>query len=104
MFSDLIEAYLLNPNNDDIELDIANAVLDANPVMDTNGWNPCSEDLYIPIKTHTSSIKVPKIENPKNGNFFKEKYLKPFFFFEDFEVIDESYDLVDPDYQDLSNT
>jgi len=96
MFSDLIEACLLNPNSDDIELGIANAVLDANLVMDTNGWSPCFEDLYIPIKTLPSSIKAPKIENPKNGNFFKEKYLKPFF--EDFELMDESYDLADPIY------
>jgi hypothetical protein len=65
MFSDPIETCLLNPNSDNIELDIANVVLDANPVMDTNGWNPCFEDLYIPIKTHPSSIKAQKIENPK---------------------------------------
>jgi len=83
-------------HSNDIELDIANVVLYANSVMDTNGWNPCFEDLYIPIKTHSFNIKAPKIENPKNGNFFKEKYLKPFF--EDFELIDESYDLADPIY------
>jgi hypothetical protein len=102
MFSVLIETCLLNPNSNNIELDIANAVLDANPMMDTKGWNPCFENLYIPIKIHPSSIKAQKIENPKNGNFFKEKYLKPFF--EDFELIDESFDLADPVYQDLPNT
>jgi len=82
MFSDPIEACLLNPNSDDIDLDITHVILDANLVVDTKGWNPCFEDLYIPIKTHPSSIKAPKIENPKNGNVFKEKYLKPFY--EDF--------------------
>jgi len=37
MFSNPIEVCLLNPNCDDIELVIANDVLDANLVMDTNG-------------------------------------------------------------------
>jgi hypothetical protein len=102
MISDPIEACLLNPNNDDIELDRANDILDVNPVMDINGWNPCFEDLYNPIKTHPSNFKAPKIEKPKTGNAFKEKYLKSFF--EDFELKDESFDLVNPVYQDLLNT
>jgi len=100
MFFDPIKACLLNPNSDDIELGIAHAILNANPVMDTNGWNSCFDELYTPFKTHPSSIKVPKIENPKN--FFKEQYLKPFY--EDFEPIDECSDLEDPVYQDLPNT
>jgi hypothetical protein len=53
-------------------------------------------------KPHTSSIQATKIEKPKNGNLFKEKCLKPFF--ENFELMDESYDLVDPVYQNLPNT
>jgi hypothetical protein len=52
--------------------------------------------LHAPIKTNTSSVKAPKIENLKNGNVSKEKYLKPFY--EDFEPIDESNDLEDPVY------
>jgi hypothetical protein len=89
-------------NSYDIELDMTNDILDANLVMDTNGWNPCFDDLYSPIKTHPSNFKASKIEKSKNGNAFKEKYLKPFF--EDFELKDESFDLVDPVYQDLPNT
>jgi hypothetical protein len=102
MFSDPIEACLLNPNNDDIELDMANAILDANPLMETNGGRSCFEDLFIPNKPHPSNISAPKIENPKNGNFFKERGMKPFF--EEFELKDESYDLMNPVYQDLPNT
>jgi len=101
MISDPIEACLLSPNSDDIELDMANDILDANLVMDTNGWSSCFEDLYNPIKTHPSNFKAPKIEKPKNSNVFKEKYLKPCF--EDFELKYESFDLVDPFYQDLIN-
>jgi hypothetical protein len=33
MFPDPTEACLLNPNNDDIELDMANSILDATPVV-----------------------------------------------------------------------
>jgi hypothetical protein len=102
MISDPIEACLLNPNSDHIELDMANDILDVNSVMDTNGCNPCLEDLYSPIKTHPSNFIAPKIEKPKNGNTFNEKYLKPFF--EDFELKNESFDLVDPVYQDFPNT
>jgi hypothetical protein len=75
MFSDPIEACLLNPKSDDIELERAHAVLDVDPMMDTSGWNPCFEDLYTPIKTNPSSVKAPKIENFKTGHVFKEKYL-----------------------------
>jgi hypothetical protein len=102
MFSDPIEARLLNPMSDDIELEKAHVVLDANPVMDTNGWNSCFENLHAPIKTHPSSVKAPIIESFKNGNVSKEKYLKPFY--EDFEPIDGSSDSEDPIYQDLPNT
>jgi hypothetical protein len=102
MISDPIEACLLNLNSDDIELDMANDILDANPMMDTNGRNPCFEDLYSPIKTHPSNFIAPKIEKSKNGNAFKEKYLKPFF--ENCERKNESFNLVDPVYQDLPNT
>jgi hypothetical protein len=62
MISDPIEACLLNPNSDDIELDMANNILDDNPMMDTNGRNPCFEDLYSPIKTHPFNFIAPKIE------------------------------------------
>jgi hypothetical protein len=79
IISDPIGACLLNPNSDDIELDMANDILDANQVMDTNRWNPCFEDLYNSIKTHPSNFKAPKIEKPKNGNAFKEKYLETIF-------------------------
>ena len=41
MFSDPIEACLLNSNNDDIELDMINALLDATPAMDNNRWKSC---------------------------------------------------------------
>jgi len=102
MFSDPIEACLLNPMSDDIELEKAHVVLDVDPVMDTNGCNSCFEDLHAPIKTHSSSVKAPKIENLKHGNVSKEKYLKPFY--EDFEPIDESSNLEDPIYRDLPNT
>jgi hypothetical protein len=44
MFSDPIEACLLNPMSDYIELEKAHVVLDADPVMDTNGWNSCFEN------------------------------------------------------------
>jgi hypothetical protein len=102
MISDPIEACLLNPNSDDIELDMAIDILDDNPVMDTNGWNPCFENLYSPIKTHPSNFIASKIEKSKNGNAFKEKYLKSVF--EDFELKNESFDLMDPVYKDLPNT
>jgi hypothetical protein len=102
MFSDPIEACLLIPMSDDIELEKAHVVLDVDPMMDINGCNLCFEDLHAPIKTYSSSVKAPKIENFKNGNVSKEKYLKPFY--EDFEPIDESSNLEDPVYQDLPNT
>jgi hypothetical protein len=102
MFSDPIEACLLNPMSDDIELEKAHVVLDVDPVMDTNGCNLCFKDLHAPIKTHSSSVKAPKIENSKIGSVSKEKYLKPFY--EDFEPIDESSNLEDPVYWDLRNT
>jgi hypothetical protein len=44
-----------------------------------------------PLKLIHLVSKHKKLKTPKNDNFFKEKYLKPFF--EDFELIDESYDL-----------
>jgi hypothetical protein len=102
MFSDPIEACLLNPMSDDIELGKTHAILDGDPVMDTNGGNSCFENLYAPIKINPSSVKAPKIEKFKNGNVSKEKYLKPFY--EDFELIDESSDLEYPVYWDLPNT
>jgi hypothetical protein len=96
MFSDPIEACLLNPMSDDIELEKAHAVLDVDPVMDTSRWNLCFENLHAPIKTHPSSVKAPIIVSLQNGNVSKEKYLKPFY--ADFEPIDGSSDLVDPVY------
>ena len=45
MFFNPIEACLLNSNNDDIELDMINALLDATPTMDNNKWKSCFKEL-----------------------------------------------------------
>ena len=62
MFSDLIEACLLNPNNDDVDLDTVNALLDATPTIETNRWKHCFKELPTPSKLLPSSVQAPKLD------------------------------------------
>ena len=75
MFSDPTESCLLNPNNDDIDLDTVNALLDATPTIETNRWKPCFEELPIPSKPIPSSVQAPKLDLKPLPSDLKYAYL-----------------------------
>ena len=75
MFSDPIEACLLNSNNDDIELDMINALLDATPAMDNNRWKSCFEELPTLNKIYPSSVQTPKLDLKPLPSELKYAYL-----------------------------
>uniref|UniRef100_A0A2N9HRB2 Reverse transcriptase domain-containing protein n=1 Tax=Fagus sylvatica TaxID=28930 RepID=A0A2N9HRB2_FAGSY len=75
MFSDPIEACLLNPNNDDVDLDTVNAFLDATPTIETNRWKPCFEELPTLSKLLPSSVQAPKLDLKPLPSDLKYAYL-----------------------------
>uniref|UniRef100_A0A2N9IZH7 Uncharacterized protein n=1 Tax=Fagus sylvatica TaxID=28930 RepID=A0A2N9IZH7_FAGSY len=75
MFSDPIEACLLNPNNDDVDLDTVNALLDATPTIETNRWKPCFEELPTPSKLLPSNVQAPKLDLKPLPSYLKYAYL-----------------------------
>lgn len=75
MFSNPIEACLLNSNNDDIELDMINALLDATPAMDNNKWKSCFEELPTLDKIYPYSVQAPKLDLKPFSSELKYAYL-----------------------------
>jgi hypothetical protein len=75
MFSNPREACLLNPNNDDVDLDTVNAFLDATPTIETNRWKPCFEELPTFSKLLPSSVQAPKLDLKPLPSDLKYAYL-----------------------------
>jgi hypothetical protein len=75
IFSNPIEACLLNPNNDNIELNMVNDVLDVILVMETNGWRPCFEELPTPSKPLPFIIQAPTLDLKPLSSELKYAYL-----------------------------
>ena len=56
MYFDLMETCLLNPNNDEVDLDIVNALLDVRRKIETDRWMPYFEELHTLTKFFPSSV------------------------------------------------